>query len=199
MNQKPRHANVLLPSYSYIFVFQVDVSTPGSRDLGAGTIKWKVCTHWVIMEGSTQATPAPAIAQWLLDRLEAALKPDTTIHYEATLYGPLNAYFNAYFPSSAGFIVKPQSVLLPGTYNQADEEQREFQELCFHDLDEAVRPGSPNSYGAHPGVASKGKKSPDFLVVKAGSSSLHRDKILLIVEVKGPLGKCRKVEFLSIM
>ena len=63
----------------------------------------------------------PPIPEWLVERLALVLHMD--IHYEATLYGPLNAYLGVFFPSSQQFLIKPQARILPGRRTTSDEDE----------------------------------------------------------------------------
>ncbi|KAI0943246.1 hypothetical protein AcW1_002457 [Taiwanofungus camphoratus] len=101
------------------------------------------------------------IPQWLRDRF-AAISSVDAVHYESSLYGPINMLLTEYFPARGRFLVKPQPRLR-----------------------EPLVPGgraSTDSYGQSVGT-SDDDNIPDF-VVAVGGSQLNSDTLFLVLEVK---------------
>jgi hypothetical protein len=83
------------------------------------------------MAGSSQPLiPNPVLQDWLCQRFEVVFGPEFKLHYEATLYGPMNAYLNTIFPLSREFLIKSQGHLLPGTDKEMVNDQEEEQEVA---------------------------------------------------------------------
>ena len=104
--------------------------------------------------------PPVTTPPWLLARFETIYADPP--HYEASLYGPINALLTVHFPAVDHFLVKPQAHLhqppMPGQCTSIDS-------MCQHI-------GTFDDDG-----------NPDFLV-SFGSPQLHLDIPLLIYEMK---------------
>jgi hypothetical protein len=101
-----------------------------------------------------------AVPNWLLERF-ANMHADPP-HYEASFYGPMAMLLATYFPAEARFMVKPQPRL-----------RRSPEPLGRTSID---------SYGQSVGTHDD-DLTPDFLV-SVGTSDLHSDVPLIIIEVK---------------
>jgi hypothetical protein len=121
---------------------------------------------------NTSQIPETKPPAWVYDRIRAAGQPGA-VRYEASLYGPLNAFLSAYFPPTQWFLVKPQPKIRPEYLANPGETPMRL---------------SVDSYGASVlprsiGGAEYPLKSPDFIVAKA-TEQVDGDRILLIVEAK---------------
>ena len=82
---------------------------------------------------STQSEPwSPVIEDWLQDRFGTLFGPRQFVRYEATLYGPLNAYLSTMFPLTKRHLVKPQGHLLPGKEGERKGDDEEEQEATLY-------------------------------------------------------------------
>ena len=98
----------------------------------------------MLASSSAQPTPwLPVIDDWLQDRFGTLFGPRQFVRYEATLYGPLNAYLSACFPITKRYLVKPQGHLLPGKEGKKKGEEEEEQEAATLYLEEVAEVKQP--------------------------------------------------------
>lgn len=116
---------------------------------------------------ASRTTPVP---EWVYKRLA---KTGAGARYEASLYGPLNAFLTSYFPPHQTFMVKPQPKIRPHFEADANDPQSRPSLDSYH---AAVL---PRRFGGWEDPL----KSPDFIVVKP-TSGPHDDRVLVVVEVK---------------
>ena len=110
--------------------------------------------------------------QWVYDRL-AATGGENKARYEASLYGPLNAFLTSYFGVDQNFMVKPQPKIRPEFIGNSEDV------LFRPSLDSYHAEVLPRSFGGFEAQL----RSPDFIVVKA-TASRDNDRLLLVVEIK---------------
>ncbi|KAG6907226.1 hypothetical protein DXG01_009843 [Tephrocybe rancida] len=108
--------------------------------------------------------------EWIYKRL--ASYGERPPHFEASLYGPLNAILVTNYPPEDNFLVKPQTLI------RLDEPNG------------TRNANSIDSYNAN--VADNFGKSPDFLVARVTPGSDVDDKVVIVVEVKAYDNKKQK-------
>jgi hypothetical protein len=108
---------------------------------------------------------------WVYLRINAAGGP-AGARYEASLYGPINAYLGSYFPVSRLFIIKPQPKLRPDFDIDPNDPTR-------HSIDSYHSPVLSRAEGGKEVPL----KEPDFIVAKA-TADINNDRIIVVIEIK---------------
>ncbi|KAF8872457.1 hypothetical protein BD779DRAFT_1572787 [Infundibulicybe gibba] len=71
---------------------------------------------YFVITMSQPPVDVPTVPTWIDGRLQNIVNAVPAIHYEHSLYGPLNAYFHTFFPPTQSFMIKPQGMLRPDHY-----------------------------------------------------------------------------------
>ena len=130
----------------------------------------------------------PSLPPWVLDRLRNLF--ENPAHFEASSYGPLNAFLSHLYAAILGFMVKPQQKLRESIWAD-DPRDTEFVAPANDDdsvwglFDEELA-GNISMDSAGDLVQRKSKddpQEPDFVIAQAGSS-LYGDVPLIVIEVK---------------
>ncbi|KAF8872461.1 hypothetical protein BD779DRAFT_343429 [Infundibulicybe gibba] len=123
----------------------------------------------------------PTVPAWIESRLRNIFGATPAIHFEHSLYGPLNAYLHTLFPPTQSFMIKPQGMLRPdlhpfdsdvfggvGIRESAPRTTRDEVLRWVQELSEGVGEAEAQANAAAPAPLSPGPDDPMELDILQG-------------------------------